>query len=435
MSHEELHALANGRRMGLLVRDRRRDTLRFDYDPAWAADNEAFPLSLSMPLVARSHPDAIVEPFLWGLLPDNESVLRRWGEQFGVSPRHAFKLITHVGEDCAGAVQFVPQARAEALLASRPTGRVQWLKEDELAERLQLLLRDHSASRLGSDLGRFSLAGAQPKTALFHDPERDRWGVPSGAKPTTHILKPATGQFDGFAENEHFCLSLARTLGMPAARSEIRRFGAVPVFVTERYDRVRTGTRVLRVHQEDASQALARMRHTKYQNEGGPSPADIAHLIRRHGSAPDEDVRRFADALLLNWLLLGTDAHAKNYSLLLAARGEVRLAPLYDLASALPYPQQMPPRTLKSAMKIGGEYRLRAIGGTHWRRAAAEIGMPAPELRARMANLAADVPEAVSQVQARIREQGLYHPVIPRLAAAIGERAAAVKVLAGKAWG
>lgn len=95
----------------------------------------------------------------------------------------------------------------------------------------------------------------------------------------------------------------------------------------------------------------------------------------------------------------------------------------------------MPPRTLKSAMKIGGEYRLRAIGGTHWRRAAAEIGMPAPELRARMASLAADVPEAASQVQARIREQGLDHPVIPRLAAAIGERAAAVKVLAGKVWG
>ncbi len=48
-------------------------------------------------------------------------------------------------------------------------------------------------------------------------------------------------------------------------------------------------------------------------------------------------VRRFADALIWNWLIAGTDAHAKNYSLLLAG-DQVRLAPLYDIASALPYP-------------------------------------------------------------------------------------------------
>ena len=32
----------------------------------------------------------------------------------------------------------------------------------------------------------------------------------------------------------------------------------------------------------------------------------------------------------------GTDAHAKNYSLLISAGGEARLAPLYDLSSQLP---------------------------------------------------------------------------------------------------
>ena len=47
-------------------------------------------------------------------------------------------------------------------------------------------------------------------------------------------------------------------------------------------------------------------------------------------------VRRFADALAWNWIIGGTDAHAKNYSLLLSG-SDVRLAPLYDIASALPY--------------------------------------------------------------------------------------------------
>ena len=62
---------------------------------------------------------------------------------------------------------------------------------------------------------------------------------------------------------------------------------------------------------------------------------------------------RFADALIWNWLIAGTDAHAKNYSLLLAG-GQVRLAPLYDIASALPYGTHE--RKLRFAMKIGGDY-------------------------------------------------------------------------------
>ena len=36
-----------------------------------------------------------------------------------------------------------------------------------------------------------------------------------------------------------------------------------------------------------------------------------------------------------NWLIAGTDEHAQNYGLLLAG-DQVRLAPLYDVASALP---------------------------------------------------------------------------------------------------
>ena len=40
--------------------------------------------------------------------------------------------------------------------------------------------------------------------------------------------------------------------------------------------------------------------------------------------------------LIFNWLIAGTDAHAKNFSLLIAPGPQIRLAPLYDLASALP---------------------------------------------------------------------------------------------------
>ena len=76
----------------------------------------AYPLSLSMPLVVAEHEHARVEPWLWGLLPDNEAILALWGQRFHVSPRNAFALLGAVGEDCPGAVQLVRPDRVDDLL-------------------------------------------------------------------------------------------------------------------------------------------------------------------------------------------------------------------------------------------------------------------------------------------------------------------------------
>ena len=43
-----------------------------------------------------------------GLLPDNEQVIQRWARTYQVSAGNPFALLRHVGEDCAGAAQFVP---------------------------------------------------------------------------------------------------------------------------------------------------------------------------------------------------------------------------------------------------------------------------------------------------------------------------------------
>ncbi|MCX6970677.1 MAG: HipA N-terminal domain-containing protein [Verrucomicrobia bacterium] len=235
---EELSVFVEGRMMGCLLWDRRRDRLSFRYDTSWAD----FPLSLSMPLTASEHGHSVVEAFLWGLLPDNDGVLQRWGERFQVSPRNAFKLLWHVGEECAGAFQFIRPDRLATWSKTPPPGGVTWLTPEEVAGRIQLLLKDHSASRTSSDAGSFSLAGAQPKTAFIFDPKKKRWGIPFGSVPTTHILKPATGAFDGFAENEHFCLRLAGVLGFPTASSSVQYFGDCPVISKTQPVRGSTGT-------------------------------------------------------------------------------------------------------------------------------------------------------------------------------------------------
>jgi serine/threonine-protein kinase HipA len=394
--------------------------LTFSYDPAWREEDDAYPLSLSMPLAAREHGPDSIEPFLWGLLPDNEQVLDRWARRFQVSARNVFALIGHVGEDCAGAVQFVRPDRLENIL-SGADDKVEWLNEGDVADRLRTLREDHAAWRLARDTGQFSLAGAQPKTALLLD--GDRWGIPSGRLPTTHILKPPTGHFEGHAENEHFCLALARAVGLPTATSRVQRFGDEIAIVINRYDRVRVGNEIRRVHQEDMCQGLRIMPTRKYQNEGGPTAADIVELLRTHSSVRDEDVETFVGALAFNWLIAGTDAHAKNYAMLISGGPRVRLAPLYDLASVLPY-EKFDMRKIKLSMKIGGEYRLFDVGPRQWRKLARELRLDEDRLFSRIVRMAARLPDEATTERTRVRREGLAEPIIDRLAEKIIARAA-----------
>ena len=70
---------------------------------------------------------------------------------------------------------------------------------------------------------------------------------------------------------------------------------------------------------------------------------------------------------------------------------DLRLAPLYDIASALPYGDHE--KKLRLAMKIGGDYQLNPHRN-RWPDAARDLGLPAAELVARARELAAAVADA-----------------------------------------
>ena len=124
------------------------------------------------------------------------------------------------------------------------------------------------------------------------------------------------------------------------------------------------------------------------------------------------DLWRFAEALAFNWLIAGTDAHAKNYSLLLAARAQVRLAPLYDLASSLPYAAEVNPHKAKLAMKIGSKYKIKDVVGRHWSACARELGLPPTELLERIGTMASLIPDAATRVADSMEKSGIRHRVI-----------------------
>jgi len=416
MSH--LVVLMNGVEAGRL--DYERGRLALTYAPRWRERRGAIPISLSMPLTAAAHSGAIVGAFLWGLLPDNEQIIQEWARRFQVSARQPFGLIGAVGEDCAGAVQFVTPDRVAAVLSGELDG-VEWLSTAQIAERLAGLRTNRGAWRRLGDGGQFSLAGVQPKIALIQ--QNGRWGIPMGRVPTTHILKPPTAEFAAQAENEHFCLSVLGRLGLPVAQSSVQSFGAEAAIMIERYDRLATERGYIRIHQEDFCQALGVPPDRKYQNEGGPGLREIIALIREVSEAPQDDVATFVDATIFNWIIGGSDAHAKNFSLLLTAGGRARLAPIYDVASVLPYAPQVQFQDVKLAMKVGGEYRLSEIGLRHWDRFSAENRIDADRVRQRIASIADRLPDLAVAVRDQIADGGAAHPLNDKLAAVFTDRA------------
>lgn len=353
-----LTAYIDGRRVGRFVSDGGRVDFTFDDD--WRRGARRMELSLSMPKSRQHHEGHAPANFLWNLLPDSEAVLERWGQRFQVSPRNPMALLEHVGMDTAGAVQLSVQD-APTLDAA---GALDPISTAEIAAHIRLLRDDPEAWLIaGHGDGYFSLAGAQSKFALAQS--GDGWAVPTGRAASTHIFKPGIRGLDRGDLNEHLSLSAAGRLGLEVAGSAIERFEEETVIVVERYDRtVDADGTVRRIHQEDMAQATGIHPSVKYQNQGGPGFQRVTQIIRSARGRDRGSANRFFEAVLFNWAALGTDAHAKNYSLLHDADAGPRLAPLYDITTALPYPD-INNRKAKLAMSMGNHYLQHEIEPRH----------------------------------------------------------------------
>lgn len=433
MTATELIVLINDHVIGQIVQGNS-GRFEFSYADDWLANPSAIPLSLSMPLTNPQHGDDAIRPYMWGLLPDSEATLAAWGVRFGASPRNPFALLTHVGEDLQGAVQMVPPERLPSLRQREGTTR---LSADVLADRFVDLVRRPGSTQFAPGGGQFSLAGAQPKKALYL--VKGRWYEPRGRTPSTHILKPPIPNLAGQVENEAFCLRLAPLLDLPAPHIWIERFGDLPVVVIERYDRIRmdgkrklaidqSGGKVRRVHQEDCCQALKVMPQVKYQSEGGPGIKDIMNLLS--GSAkPSEDRDRFMRAQAYNFVIGGSDAHGKNYGVLLASRGRFRLAPLYDVISILPYVQQR--KDAKLAMSIDRQYRFDKIQPRHWAAQARAAGYTPERMLAHIRDLIARLPDEALSLVKVFEKEGMHSAELDTLVDLFADRCKALSDVFG----
>ena len=407
----------------------------------YRAQEEATPLSLSLPAgEAECFDGDRVAAWLRGLLPDDPGLIDHWVD-IGVAaaPRPVALLASPIGRDCAGAVSFHPLG--EAGLTAEETGETRWLSDAELAAllfELQLAERVGFEGFGGPDIAWFTLAGLHPKIAVVRC--GDRWGIPAAPTPTTHILRlPRMKHEDRGVEhkgiNEHLCLTAARNAGLDAVPSRILVFeDDETALAVERFDRV-TGPdgAATRRHQEDLYGALGYPSNVRYQVRGGPSPAQVAGLLRARGG--ESEVWRFADVLAFTWLVAAPSVHTRRLAVLLDGPN-VALAPLCGAASWLPYhpaAEQRPHGDFDGdvflAMDIGGDHRLSRITAASWRRAARRLGLDAAQLVDRVAALAVRLPAAFDQAAQDVTVRAVAADFADRLCDLIARRAARLAAL------
>ncbi len=351
-------------------------------------------LSCCLPVEMTKHSGAPVVNWISGLLPDRSEVLARWRSQYELRRQDAYALLWHVGEDLPGAARFV---RPDRLAALDDAVEAEPLTDAVIGERIRALAVDAAAWAPSPGAGQFSLAGAQGKFALART-DAGQWAETTGRTPTTHIFKAPIPGLDDQDIAEHITMRLASAVGLPAAHTDIMEFAGARCLVVTRFDRYRRADGTwLRIHQEDAVQALGMAPLLKYEQNGGPGIATIAQLLRENVTAAHaaEDIATFLDAIAFNWLVLGTDAHARNYSLL-HTRSSTRLAPLYGLSSFLPYATDRPAVLV---MKIGYAERDPArISGRHWDELAQDCGVDPGQALGRVQALAEELLGKVDDV-------------------------------------
>jgi serine/threonine-protein kinase HipA len=327
----------------------------FLYERNWVEERGAFPISVTMPLSEREIPPELFLIWAANLLPEADQLVIV-GRRLGIAQNDVVGLLEALGRDTAGALSFGGAGSIEA------TGWKEIATEVELERIIEELPRKPFLA--GEEGVSMSLAGVQTKLAVSRDSDGSLY-VPLDGAPSTHILKPDSDRLPGSVQNEAYCLTLAKRCGLVVPPVTTGRAGHRSYFLIGRYDRTADGHRWRRLHQEDFCQVLGKPPAAKYERNQtgipGPTLTDMLAAVRRYALAPD--ILGMLDVAVFNILACNTDAHAKNYSLMLPT-GRPRIAPIYDVMCAVPFANV----TRDLAQTVAGKNRGEHLKRRHWLR-------------------------------------------------------------------
>ena len=405
----ELFAYMNGEKVGLLFRASS-GKLAFRYDASWLGSKAGRPLSLSMPLTEQTYSGDTVENFFDNLLPDSQPIRNRIQKRFGARSNRGFDLLWHIGRDCIGAIQLFP----EDIQVDVQQVESEPLSDAEIAE----TLKNYRTMPLGMREDRefrISIAGAQEKTAFLRI--KDKWRLPLGATPTSHIFKLPIGRIEhsgmdlsDSVENEWLCHAILKAFDIPVADTEMMSFEGTKVLVVERFDRrwSTDGSWLIRLPQEDMCQALSIPPALKYESDGGPGVQQIMELLLGSNNGLD-DRRTFMTQVFLFWIMGAIDGHAKNFSIFLRPGGAFQLTPAYDVISAYPLVAkgQYERKGMAMAMSLRGKnrhYLWEEMFHRHWLSTSKLCNFPEDEMTQIIERILADMDGVIEQVGTNLPE-------------------------------
>jgi serine/threonine-protein kinase HipA len=351
MTHT-LHVWAEEAKVASIEHEGRDDRWGLRYAESWGTDAQSYPLSPALPLKppAADYSSPSIKRFIEHLLPEGRALDVAVAYN-GLAKTNIFGLIWALGAETAGALCFtgdaaVVQLTGESVLREIPLQEL----DQRIAGREQLPLT------VWDGKVRMSVAGLQDKLLVYLDrPLREggRLFLVDGQRlASTHILKPDSGnpKTPHLAVNEHFCMSLARRMGLPVAEVGLLRTPR-PVLVVRRFDREIADAggevKVHRRHIIDACQACDLPIAYKYERNLGSAEAvrhirDGVSFERLFGCADLTANKAAARLTMLRWALFqfligNSDAHGKNFSFYVRPGGLLEPTPWYDLVSVLQY--------------------------------------------------------------------------------------------------
>lgn len=290
--------------------------------------------------------------FFSNLLPEGRfrEVLEK---NLGVDPADHLGLLAAACDDLPGAVVLRPTQEALALGVE--------------------VVGDESPNGNGDTLGlRFSLAGVQLKFSML----RHGHGLtlPAHGRHGDWIVKVASAEHPGLAENEYSMMEWARAAGFDVPECELHTVDDVPEI--RRY--VQEGVRLLavrrfdragdkRIHQEDFMQVLGRAADPKRKYDSKYEV--VARVVR--GLLGDEGYRDFVQRLALVVATGNQDAHLKNWALVYPEPTRPAMAPVYDQVSTVAWPQY----DLELALKLAGARAFGRVEVDSFRRLATHVGV------------------------------------------------------------
>jgi serine/threonine-protein kinase HipA len=276
-------------------------------------------VSLLMPVRTESYAWPELHPIFRMNLPEGfllSILMEELGPQVGASP---LNLLSVVGRNSIGRIK-VATPGSDPARVPVPFDLKDVLRGDNSEEAFVDLVRRHAVSGVSGVVPKF----LSPLVLGDHG---------KGTIATEHyIVKGTTARLPGVALNEHLCMQVARTAGIPTATTEVSDDGQV--LLVRRFDYEADG--VTHRGMEDLCSLLTLRPEQKYDSNW----VKISNRIKDIVTIPAQQnaaLSRLGDLLLLSLALRNADCHTKNMALLYSSRDAIEFAPVYDMLTITAY--------------------------------------------------------------------------------------------------